>query len=166
MTLTHYHHGGIAHFSAFETSSSFRGNSVLAGANTYLYNYYLNEAAAEIKFKTDLPFMIYGNYVKNEGAPTNNKGYLVGATVGSTAPKHFQFYYDYRKIEKDAMLGNFSDPDFSQGATDAKGHQFKIHYSFTKKIFSRIQLYLNKEDLTATQQKDLSILFIDTTFKF
>ena len=164
LTYSHYNYKGVAHFSSFETNA--RGNSVLAGANTYLYNYYLNEAAAELNFKTDLPFSLYGNYVKNEGAPTENSGYLIGATVGSSAPKHFKFFYDYRKIEKDAMMANFSDPDFSQGGTDAKGHQFKIHYGFTKNIFSRVQLYVNKEDLTAPETKDLNIIFVDTTFKF
>jgi hypothetical protein len=40
----------------------------------------------------------------------------------------WNFRYNYREIEADAVLGTFSDSDFIGGGTDGKGHELNFGY--------------------------------------
>jgi len=47
-------------------------------------------------------------------------------------PGSWNFRYNYREIEADAVLGTFSDSDFIGGGTDGKGHELNFGYQIGK----------------------------------
>jgi hypothetical protein len=121
--------------STWSTSSSFFGNTSSGGK--FVSNYELFEAFAEYAFKVSMmPVAVFGDYVKNQSAATSaDTGWLIGCTVNKTkAPGSWQFGYNYRDLEADAVLGAFSDSDFIGGGTDGKGHQFAFKYQLAKNL--------------------------------
>ena len=52
---------------------------------------------------------------------------MAGATLGKAKDKgSWQFDYNYRDLEADAVVGAFSDSDFAGGGTGAEGHKLQI----------------------------------------
>ncbi len=141
----------------YDSTDSF-GNSTTSGDYTNDYN--LLEAFLEINIKTKLPINIYADYVKNGEAKADDTGYLAGFSIG----KKIKFSYNYRKLEKDAVIGVFTDSDFKGGGTDGKGHEMGFSYSPTKKTKFALSHFMNKTAITNGQDYTRSML--DFSLKF
>lgn len=140
-----------------DSTDSF-GNSTTASKYTNDYN--LLEAFLEVNIKTKIPVNIYVDYVKNGEAKTDDTGYLVGFSVG----KKIKFSYNNRKLEKDAVVGAFTDSDFKGAGTDGKGHEFGLSYSPTKKTKFALSHFMNKTAIT--NGKDYNRSMLDFSLKF
>ena len=101
----------------------FFGNSTVEGR--YAFDYQLVEIGGDIKFSLlDQPAVIFGNYVRNRDASSNDDGWLVGVGLGKVKKaKSWSIKYQYQELESDAVLGLFSDSDFGGGDTGASGHK-------------------------------------------
>ncbi len=101
----------------------FFGNTTVEGR--YAYDYQLVEIGGDIKFSLlDQPAVIFGNYVRNRDASSNDDGWLVGVGLGKVKKaKSWSIKYQYQELESDAVLGLFSDSDFAGGDTGATGHK-------------------------------------------
>ncbi|NIA10956.1 MAG: hypothetical protein GWP10_14820 [Nitrospiraceae bacterium] len=109
------------------------GNTLDAHGN-YVYGYKLLEAFAQVgtTFKK-IPVKAFGDYVYNSDPSTDNKGWLVGFQVGKCKkPYSWEFKYNYRRLEKDATVGAFSDSDFVGGGTDGKGHKLSAGFQLAR----------------------------------
>ena len=124
-------------FQPFYNADKSMGNSVVdhvinAGTSdedtvdVYANDFELIELFAEVTHKfASTPVTIMADYVQNTSADSLETGWLLGLRVGKTKkPGSWAFHYNYRQVEKDAVLGAFTDSDFSGGGTDAKGHEF------------------------------------------
>ncbi|MFH0962894.1 MAG: putative porin [Planctomycetota bacterium] len=148
----------------YNTSKSF-GNTTSGGR----YAYDFREFEPFIELGTDIggvPVAVFADWVQNLGAPNgSNTGWLAGATVGKCKdPGSWQFRYNYRNIEKDAVVGVFTDSDFRGGGTDGKGSEVGFDYQLTKNVLAGISYFNNT--LGVEGSKEYERLQIDVTFKF
>lgn len=78
-----------------------------------------------------------------------NVGYQAELGFGSAsmAQAHaWRAVLGYRYLERDAVLDAFTDSDFRGGGTDVKGYTLRFDYSFTPKVFARLQ-YLSGNEI-------------------
>ncbi len=144
--------------------SKFFGNS--SANNVFVNDYNLVELFAEAGTKIrELPVSLYGNYVTNCAADTGgDTGWLVGCTLNKAKdPGSWEFSYDYRDLEKDAVVGTFSDSDFIGGGTDGKGSRFGAAYQITKNVQTAVSYFLNERGLNDDAYRRLQV---DLLLKF
>ena len=126
------------------------GNSVDTNGN-YLYDFNEFEIIFELKPHGIIEnAAVFVDFVTNiADGVDDNHGYLVGLTY---EPGIYSFGYNYRKLEKDAVIGVFTDSDFIGGGTDGKGHKVNFSYKIAPKtkigatwFFNRIGIDNGKE---------------------
>jgi hypothetical protein len=147
--------------------TSSKGNSYSGG---YLYDYNLFEGFAEYNTKiAGLPVGIYGDYVVNTASNVQeDTGWLIGTTLNKCKdPGSWEFSYDYRDLEKDAVVGTFSDSDFIGGGTNGKGHRFGVAYQLAKNTQAGVSYFMNDKYNTTTEKYDnYNRLQLDVMVKF
>ncbi|WP_296252033.1 putative porin [Pseudomonas sp. UBA4194] len=121
-----------------------------------------------------LPLSFYGQYVVNgdaQSTATSDKedtAYLFGVKT--------KFYgigldYNYRDVERNAVVGAFTDSDFGNGFTGGKGHKVKVSYDIDKN-FAVAASYLKAKDsyiassVTNNSRQDVDTLQLDVEAKF
>lgn len=153
----------------WSTGTSFFGNTTAAGGTEYASDYDIAEAFVEYGFKlADLPVSLFGNYAHNTVARTNeDDGWLIGFMLNKARePGSWDFRYNYREIEADAVLGAFSDSDFAGGGTNNRGHEFGLNYQLTENLQAGLTYFLNERDRSTTTDDDYRKLQADLQFKF
>jgi hypothetical protein len=159
-------------YSASATPSA-KGNT-LSPDYEYRYDYNEAEAFLEIGFAcplTGLPVALFGDWVKNTAAGDNAQGFLAGARLGKLEkPWDWSLYYDYRRLEKDCVVGAFNGTDAFDGGTDGKGHKFGAELQLMKNLWVGAYYYLDKVNISpddATDEKaDFRRAQLDINFKF
>lgn len=134
----------------FDNTDPF-GNTVDAGG-LYVNDYNMLEIAGEVGAKLmDIPLSVFGDFIKNVADNSwNDIAWLVGFMVGKAKkPMSFDFRYNYREIEADAVLAVFSDSDFIGGGTDGKGHEFAIGWQLAKHVKFAVDYFYNKQGVVA-----------------
>jgi len=84
-----------------------------------------------------LPVAVFGDWVQNTVAVDDGEdtGWLIGGQINKAKdPGSWQFDYDYRDLEMDAVVGQFTCSDFLAGGTGGKGHRFSFTYVFAKNV--------------------------------
>jgi len=154
--------------SYFGDDNDFFGNSYDPVTDTYLYNYEEVELFADLGFSLfDMPALIFANYVQNQAADENDRGYAFGLKLGSAKNKgEWQFGYVYQELEADAVLGLLTDSDFGGGGTDSKGHILKGSYTFAKNFSGNITYFINDVGLNLDDPIDFKRLQLDLSFKY
>lgn len=152
------------YMTVYDSTRSF-GNSTNVD-KTYMYDYNLLEAFVEIGTKFgSTPVTIFGDYVSNSGADSNNVGWLIGARVGKTkGAGSWEARYNYRRIEMDAVLGVFTDSDFIGGGTDGQGHEFGLGVALAERIKVSGTVFINEVGLVS--KTDYKRGQLDIAFKF
>lgn len=93
---------------------------------------------------TPLPFRVYSQYVNNAAADIDE--FTAGAFAGDTSKGEdgawlvgigtkigkFSLDYNYRDIERNAVVDGLQDSDWAIQHTDAKGHKFMVNYDISK----------------------------------
>lgn len=114
----------------------------------------------------DVPVKCYGNYVVNNDADEDDTGYLVGVKVGKAKdPGTFELDYNYRELERDAVVGAFSDSDSFGGGTDGKGHKVSGKYQIAKNWKFGAAYFINELGLDG-ESTDYNRLQVDLIAKF
>jgi hypothetical protein len=141
------------------------GNT-LDGAGSYATDFAVEEVFAEVQLAPwHLPLSLFGDIAHNAGADSVNTGWLIGGTIGQTkGARSWQLGYQYRRLERDAVLGAFADSDFGGGGTDAKGHTFTAECKVTPNARLSATYFLNSVGLASPRtyhraQLDLSFSF-------
>lgn len=128
----------------FFNADKSRGNSI-DGTKGYANDFNEIEVFGEIGTeKFGWPVSIHADFVVNTGADDDNLGFLAGFTV---KPNSWSFLYDYRHLEKDAVIGAFTESDFVGGSTDSKGHKFVLSHSLSKNVKFGATYYLNTKKI-------------------
>ncbi len=144
----------------------FFGNSNTAG--TYDFDYNIFEVFANVGGKFDsLPWKLYGQYAVNvaDDIDDDDKGYLVGFKLGK-AKKVGQWELDanYSYIEKDAVVGAYTDSDRWGGGTDGEGFEVGGKYHLVQNMTVGVK-YLGHED-GIDSDETLHVLQADMVVKF
>ena len=144
--ISYYDFGNIKYAGDLDVDgTSFFGNTSSDG--TFVNDYDMVELFAEIGTKsTPIPLALYGNYVENTAADTKgDSGWLVGCKINKAKnPGSWEFSYDYRELQKDAVVGAFSDSDFIGGGTNGRGSRFGAKYQLTKNVQAGLTYFLNE----------------------
>ncbi|MBN1552334.1 putative porin [bacterium] len=150
----------------FDAGDSF-GNSTDEDG-LYAVDFSLVEAFADMEFPVgSLPLNIYADYVVNNGADEYDTGYLAGIMLGKTKkPWSFSISYDYREVERDAVVGVFTDSDFAGGGTDAKGHKFGFALQLSKNCTAGATYFMDELGLESESATDYDRLQVDLQLKF
>ncbi|MEN6337843.1 MAG: putative porin [Phycisphaerales bacterium] len=148
-------------------TNDFFGNTAAPG-NVFASDYDLVELFAEFGTAIGkLPVAVFGNWVNNTVASTSeDTGWLIGGTLNKAKePGSWQFDYNYRELELDAVVGQFSDSDFVGGGTGGKGHLFSFAYQLTKNV-TPVITYLADQYDGRKGDADYSRLQADVVVKF
>ena len=146
----------------------FFGNSTVEGR--YAFDYQLVEIGGDMKFSLlNQPAVIFGNYVRNRDASSDDDGWLVGVGLGKVKKaKSWSLKYQYQELESDAVLGLFSDSDFAGGDTGATGHKLRGAVGITSNWSLGFTWFFDNR-LKVTDQ-DTSVQYdriqIDAAFKY
>jgi len=153
-------------FPTFYDPAKSYGNSVDAG-KLYLFDYRLAEVFGEIATtKFGFPLGIQADYVTNTAPDVKaGQGYFAGISLGKTAkPGSWALRIQYRKLEKDAVIGVFTDSEFAGSGTDNKGWVFGADYQAARNITACLGFYKNQKGLA--NGPDFTRLDLDLTFNF
>ncbi len=144
-----------------------RGNSIDSGG-FYANEYELIELFAEINHEiSEIPITVMGDYVTNSGSDSLNTGWLVGVRVGKAKdPGSWDMRYNYRELEKDAVVGVYTNSDFGGGGTDANGHEFGGGYQIAKNMKFNLTYFINNIGLTEAETSDYERFQADLLLKF
>ena len=145
---------------------AFAGNS--NDGTNYLYDYNIMELFGEYAMKIgDMPFALVGDYAMNMASGVDeDTAWLIGCKVNNAKkPGTWQFAYNYRDVEKDAVFGAFTDSDFGDGGANVKGHKFSFAYAVAKNTTVGAT-YFCAENLNRTPDEDYERLQLDLKVKF
>lgn len=113
-----------------------------------------------------MPLSFYGQYVKNNDAVTDqDTAWLLGA---KSKVFGFNLDYNYRDVQRNAVVGAFTDSDFANGTTGSRGHKFKVGYDIDKNFALGATYFLTKADFASRTQRDAdtNTLQLDAEAKF
>ncbi|MBI5091428.1 MAG: putative porin [Candidatus Hydrogenedentes bacterium] len=158
--LSYYDYIHAKGFRTFYTNTDNFGNSLnpimlSAAADAmgfYAQDYNLAEAFAEVTFPVGrLPLTIYGDYVVNTARADRyfdqsrgDTAWALGLSLGKcVAPKSWALKYEYRDVQRDAVVGAFTDSDFSGGGANARGHILGAEYAATSSVRLALTYFIN-----------------------
>jgi len=112
-----------------------------------------------------MPITFFVDYVVNTAADEDDTGYTTGFKLNKAkAPGTWDFRYQYKKVEADAVFGTFSDSDFIGGGTDGKGHEINFGYQVAQGWKFALSYFINTKGLD--DGHDYNRLMLDFVFKF
>jgi hypothetical protein len=134
--------------------------------NTANGDFHLLEGFGSVGFKVgDLPVAVKGQYVVNTEAADSNQdtAYLVGFTVGKAKDKgSWELSYDWRDVQRDAVVDAFNDSDFANGLTGHHGHALGAKYQVAKNMQAGATYLMAVNNAG----DDVNTLQLDLNFKF
>lgn len=127
------------------------GNTIDPVTDEWVNDYDIIEFLAEYGTEVgQLPLVAYGTWVKNTAAAGADTGWLVGAMIGKARnPGSWQFGYNYRDVERDAVLSVWNDSDFNGGLTGGKGHTLSAAYQAFKNVQLALTYFHGEVELTS-----------------
>jgi len=153
--------------STWGSPADFFGNTSSGGR--YASDYDIVEAFGEYGFKCSaMPMAVFGSWVRNIVASTSkDTGWLLGARFNKAKdPGSWEFGYDYRELEADAIVGGFSESEFLDGATDGRGHKLGFIYQWAKNLQSALTYYHLENTGGSPRDLDYRRLVADLLLKF
>lgn len=135
---------------------------------TYANGFEIVDISAQLNLKFGgQPILLYGESIKNNDADSLETGYLIGISLGKTKkPGSWNINYNYRKLEKDAVVGAFSNSDFGGGGTNAKGHKIGAAFQLADKMAFALTYFVNETEINQDKTKDYKRLQADLKLKF
>ncbi|GAB4355756.1 MAG: putative porin [Immundisolibacter sp.] len=129
----------------------------------------LYEAFGQVDFTgLPLPLSLYGQYVKNGAArgidADQDQAWLVGFMTKLVGVK---LDYNYRDVQRNGVVGGFTDSDFANGKVGGRGHKIKAKYDISKNFAFGVTYFMAESDV-ASISNDASVdtLQVDFEAKF
>jgi hypothetical protein len=113
-----------------------------------------------------LPLSLYGQYVVNDDSNDGeDTAWLAGLKTGFYGLK---LDYNYRDVQRNAVVGAFTDSDFALGTTGSRGHKFKVGYDIDKNFSIGATYFMANADYVtdARRDADADVLQLDAEVKF
>jgi hypothetical protein len=155
----------LSDFDYLESKGDSFGNT-LDAEGKFVNGYKELELFGDVAFKINsLPISLFFDYVFNTEANDNETAYIVGFKVNKAKkPGSWNFKYNYREVEADAVFGVFTDSDFIGGGTGGKGHELKFSYKIDKGWKLVASYLMNEAGLDDGQNYER--VQVDLKFKF
>ncbi len=145
---------------------SSKGNTQTGGI--YDNDYDILEGFGEYGLKIGgMPVAFFGTYINNIAASTpEDTAWFVGAKCNKAKkPGSWELSYNYRDVEKDAVVGGLNDSDFIGGGTNGRGHVLGSKYQLAKNVQAALHYFINEKNTDSTKD-DFKLLQADLIFKF
>ncbi|MNS51359.1 hypothetical protein D3C72_840300 [compost metagenome] len=129
----------------------------------------LYEGFGQLDFSNlPVPLSLYGQYVNNADASNDqDTGWLAGV---KTKLYGFGVDYNYRDVQRNAVVGAFTDSDFANGFTGSRGSKLKVSYELDKNFTLGATYYMATSDQTNAninkKDSDINTLQLDAEAKF
>jgi hypothetical protein len=148
--------------------SNFFGNTTTGGV--YKDDFNIAEIFGEYGFEClSMPTNLFASWVRNTVATTSeDTGWLVGVKFNKAKdnkPGSWEFGYDYRETDADAVVGGFIESDFLDAQTNSRGHRFTLRYQLAKNLYWKMTYY-HLEDTRTTNDLDYRRFLGDLVWKF
>ncbi len=147
----YYDYRQVEGFEGVYDEADFFGNTSYDddGTDLYQWDYNLFEVLGEFGVVMEkISISVYGNFVTNTGADSLGTGWLFGGTMSHGKGKGgFKLYANYRELERDAVLGVYTDSDFLGGGTDGKGLEVGASYGIAGKAALALTYFLDKKGI-------------------
>lgn len=120
------------------------GNS-LNEADSYLNNYNVVEGWLDVNAKlAGIPVMLSGAYVQNTEIDENNIGFLGALSLGKVKKAlDWSMGYQYRQMEKDAVVAAFSSSDLAGQSLDSRAHVVKAKLGLATGVSVDVAAFIN-----------------------
>lgn len=163
--------GGYINYVNIKGFQPFYDADISSGNSVDAFGAYLNDFN-ELDFFAETgtvyhgyPVALFGDFVDNIAADSNNIGWLIGVSIGKVKnPGSWFFRYQYKYLEKDAVVGQFTDSDFIGGGTNGKGHEFNFAIQAMKATTFDLTLFIDKTTLET--ERNYTRFQGDVQFKF
>ncbi len=156
--------GSIYAYDNDEDSAALRVN----GNTTDEFRLY--EAFGQVDFTgLPLPLSVYGQYVKNGAArgpdEDQDQAWLVGLVTKLVGVK---LDYNYRDVQRNGVVGGFTDSDFAAGYVGSRGHKLKASYELSKNFAIGATYFMAESDVASrnTDNASVNTLQVDVEAKF
>ncbi len=152
------------------TASNRFGNTVQtassAGTTLFQFDYDEWDLMGEIHSRLfGQPVKLYADYVKNTAVADDDEGFLVGVQIGrADTPWAWEGGYYYKRLEPDAVVGQFTDSDFGDGGADRSGHLYYAAIGTLKHSTLGAKLYVTEG--LSTPETSIDRLQVDWATKF
>jgi hypothetical protein len=152
-------------FKPFYNEDNALGNSLDDDGN-YLGDYNIINIFMELGTKVrGFPIALFADYANNTAIADDKTGWLAGITIGkANSPGTWSLRYHYKYLEKDAVIGAFTDSNFLNGGTDGKGHEVNFDLGLMKNTSLATTLFFDK--LGLDERRDYKRWQLDLKFKF
>ncbi len=151
------------------------GNSTankVSGSTTnklYTMDYKPIEYFAELTWYTGIaPISLVAHQVANSEADEFDSGHQYGFVFGKCAnPKTYEFGIYQAELEKDAVVGAFTDSDRWGGGADGKGMKYQAKYAISKNYQFNATFFSGEKVISNdSKTKDYDRLQLDLVAKF
>ena len=159
--------GGFAH-----------GNSQTGTPSRLANDFDLLELFAEINSEINgMPCMVFGTFINNVGADTmgadtgenGDTAWSIGGRINKAEePGSWEVGYDYRDIEADSIVGNFTDDAFGgtgSGGRGSSGHNFTGAYQYHENIQVACRLLFGEVEDSSGGSHDFNVFRLDLRVK-
>jgi hypothetical protein len=144
------------------------GNTVDGG--NYVNQYNLIEVFGQVNFKVSgVPVSVFADFVNNSDPDEEDTGMLFGFSVGKRKEQwDWEIKYNYREVERDAVVGIFTDSDPGGGGTNVDGHMFGFGLRLAKNVDADFTYMVNNIGIADDDddQTDYDRMQVDLVFKF
>ena len=121
-----------------------------------------------------LPLSLYGQYIVNVDATdfktfkdgNEDTAWLFGVRTNIAG---IAFDYTYRDVERNAVVGHFTDSDFASGYVASSGHKLKAQYDFLENFNLTVSWFYAESDAASrfnNNDAQVETLMIDLNAKF
>ncbi|GAB4349495.1 MAG: putative porin [Candidatus Abyssubacteria bacterium] len=169
--VSYYDFGNIKGKEFFVDGDSFGNTEDPLIPGTFAEDFDLFNAFGEFGFKVrGLPVAAFGDYVVNTDADDEDTGWSLGVKVGKAKEPHtWEVRYLYKDVERDAVLGTFTDSDFGGGGTNTEGHELNFVYALAKNWSVAATYFhndINVDHEPGEKEDDFQRVQLDMIFKF
>jgi hypothetical protein len=116
-----------------------------------------------------MPLSVYGQFVQNTAATgvdaDQDQAWLVGVM---TRLFDVGIDYNYRDVQRNGVVGAFTDSDFADGYVGSRGHKLKLRYDISKNFAFTTTYFMAESDVASRFTDDASVnrLQVDLEAKF
>lgn len=154
--VSYYNFGHVEGFPPLFVANDNFGNAlsraIVNGNALYANDFNILEGFAELTVPVwNRPLNVYGDIAynlsdidKSFDDETGNLAWAVGLSYGRcVAQNSWAFRYEYRNVERDAVIGAFTDSDFGGGGTNSRGHILGAEYMLLKNTRLAVSYFIN-----------------------
>ncbi len=116
-----------------------------------------------------LPLSVYGQFVHNSAAQgvddDQDQAWLLGVM---TRVLGIGVDYNYRDVQRNGVVGAFTDSDFADGYVGSRGHKMKLRYDISKNFAFSTTYFMAESDVASrfTDNASVNRLQVDVEAKF